>query len=70
MPTHHDSDTHKGAVESESPADASKQRDQNTSLSGQLPHRNADPFIKDHDTDNDTDYPEQSGTPEHSGQRE
>lgn len=69
MPTHHDSDTHKGAVESESPADVSHRPDQQGNLSGQLPHRNADPMIKDQDADNDTDFPEQGRTPEHSGQR-
>lgn len=70
MPIHHDSDTHKGAVESESPADIQHRPDQHSSLSGQLPHRGADSLIKDKDADNDTDFPEPGQVPEHSGQHE
>lgn len=70
MPEHHDSDSQKGAVESETPADASHRPDRHSSLSGQLPHRNADPLIKDRDSDNDTDFPEPGRVPEHSGQHD
>ena len=69
MPTHPDSDSHKGAVESQSPADSSHRPDRSR-LSGQLPHRAADPLIKDRDTDNDTDFPEPGLVPEHSGEHD
>jgi hypothetical protein len=62
---HYDSDSQKGAVESESPLDRSRGQ-----LKNQLPHRSADPLIKDKDEDNDTDYPEPGRVPEHSGQHE
>jgi hypothetical protein len=70
MPTHHDSDSHKGAVETESPADALHRPDQSSSLSGQLPHRGADSLIKNQDADNDTDFPEPGRVSEHSGQHD
>lgn len=66
MSKRHDSDSKKGAVESESPGDHSH----NTHLASQLPHRSADPFIKNRDEDNDTDFPEPGNVPEHSGQHE
>ena len=55
----HDADARKGAVEQES-------RDQktNTSLSGQMQHRNKSPMA---DT-LDTDFPEPGMSPEHTGQ--
>jgi hypothetical protein len=70
MPTRHDSDTRKGAVESQSPADSTPRPDQRSNLADQLPHRSADPMIKSLDEDNDTDFPEPGQAPEHSGQHE
>lgn len=64
MPNEHnerkDSDIHKGAVEDDRP-----QQEHNTSLGGQLGHRNQDEMLKD----NDSDYPEPGGNPEHSGEK-
>ena len=54
-----DNDTSKGTVESESP----KQRG-NSSMRGQLGHRTKNKMIKD----NDSDFPEPGGNPEHSGE--
>jgi hypothetical protein len=70
MPTRHDSDSCKGAVESQSPADSTPRPDLRSVLADQLPHRSADPMIKDLDEDNDTDFPEPGQVPEHSGQHE
>jgi hypothetical protein len=70
MPTRHDSDTLKGPVESESPTDSPRRTDLRSNLADQLPHRFADPMIKDLENDNDTDFPEPGRTPEHSGQHE
>lgn len=69
MQNHVDSDEHKGAEESQSP---SKQPNSSghSSLADQLPHRSADPLIKNREEDNDTDFPEPGQTPEHSGQKE
>ena len=53
-----DNDLQKGTVENG--------RDNDSSLAGQLPHREADPLIKA----NDTDFPEPGENPEHTGQRE
>jgi hypothetical protein len=56
---HPDSDSHKGAVESdrrESPNDES--------MAGQLGHRDQDGWLKE----SDSDFPEPGATPEHSGQ--
>ena len=60
MKTTKDQDCGKGAVEQES-------RDQptNTSLGGQLGHRDQDPLIKS----NDTDFPEPGNSEEHSGEK-
>jgi hypothetical protein len=55
---HPDQDCSKGAVESE----AGKRG--NTSLSGQLGHRDQDPLLKSADSD----FPEPGGNPEHSGE--
>ncbi len=61
MPNDHkDSDLHKGAVE-----DDSAGAEHNTSLRGQLGHRNQDEMLKD----NDSDYPEPGSNPEHSGEK-
>jgi len=55
-PAHEDPDYSKGAVES----------DGNSSLRGQLGHRDQNPLIKS----SDTDFPEPGGNPEHSGEPE
>jgi hypothetical protein len=54
-----DADLNKGAVEQDRPSQES-----NTSLHGQLPHREENPTIKAQDTD----YPEPGESPEHSGE--
>jgi hypothetical protein len=56
-----DQDRSKGAVEQEEkgPAD-------NTSMQGQLGHRDQDPMLKAADTD----FPEPGGNPEHTGEPE
>jgi len=56
-----DQDRSKGAVEED-------WRDQsdNTSMQGQLGHRDQDPLLKSADTD----FPEPGGGPEHSGEPE
>ena len=56
-----DQDRSKGAVEQD-------QRDpsDNTSMQGQLGHRDQDPLLKS----GDTDFPEPGGSPEHSGEPE
>src|SRR3954464_7683903 len=54
-----DADEGKGAVEQDKP----EQKD-NTSLSGQLPHRPDNKLIDG----NDTDFPEPGENPEHSGE--
>jgi hypothetical protein len=52
-----DNDLHKGAIEDDQPRE-----EHNTSMRGQLGHRN-----KDEITDgNDTDYPEPGENPEHT----
>ena len=53
-----DSDARKGAVESDS-----YQSHEDTSMSGQLGHRDPDPLIKE----SDTDFPEPDAHGEHSG---
>lgn len=54
-----DQDRGKGAVEQDRP-----QEPGNTSMSGQLGHRDQDPLLKS----SDTDFPEPGGSPEHSGE--
>jgi len=54
-----DADAGKGAVEQDKP-----EQTDNTSLSGQLPHRPNDKLI----SDNDSDFPEPGENPEHSGE--
>jgi hypothetical protein len=56
-----DSDLHKGAVEQDSP-----EQETNTSLAGQLPHRNEVPIVKAHDSD----FPEPGENEEHAGEPE
>ncbi len=57
---HADNDLHKGAVEDDQP-----RQEHNTSMRGQLGHRNQDEMLKD----NDSDYPEPGSSPEHSGEK-
>ncbi|PYX87481.1 MAG: hypothetical protein DMG68_11600 [Acidobacteria bacterium] len=59
MNAHKDQDRHKGAVEPEDRKDEG-----NTSLNGQLGHRDQDSRIKNADTD----FPEPGENPEHSGE--
>ena len=54
-----DQDRFKGAVEQED-----QSQEGNTSLSGQLGHRDQDPMLKSADTD----FPEPGENPEHSGE--
>jgi hypothetical protein len=56
-----DQDRGKGAVEQDGP-----QQPGNTSLQGQLGHRDQDPLLKS----SDTDFPETGGNPEHTGEAE
>jgi len=55
-----DQDRGKGAVEQDRPQDPSG----NTSMQGQLGHRDQDPLLKS----SDTDFPEPGAGPEHSGE--
>ena len=57
--TSKDQDCGKGAVEQDDRSQPS-----NTSLEGQLGHRDQDPLIKS----NDTDFPEPGSNVEHSGE--
>ena len=59
--TEKDSFAHKGAVEQDSP-----EQETNTSIAGQLPHRNQNPLVKSRDTD----FPEPGENPEHTGEPE
>jgi len=54
-----DQDREKGALEQDSKTERG-----NTSLAGQLGHRDQDPMMKG----NDSDFPEPGGNPEHSGE--
>jgi len=54
-----DQDRFKGAVEQEEP-----NQEGNTSMNGQLGHRDQDEMIKDADSD----FPEPGQSPEHSGE--
>ena len=56
-----DNDAHKGAIEADKPNQPTQ-----TSLEGQLPHRDQDPRIKGQDTD----FPEPGENPEYSGERQ
>ena len=56
-----DPDAQKGAVEQDAPEQGT-----NTSMAGQLPHRNQNPLVKS----SDSDYPEPGENPEHSGEPE
>lgn len=61
MKTTKDQDRTKGAVEQEE-----KDSSDNTSMEGQLGHRDQDPMLKSADSD----FPEPGGSPEHSGEPE
>lgn len=61
MAIHKDQDREKGAVEQDEPGQAG-----NTSLPGQLGHRDQDPILKEADSD----FPEPGQSPEHSGEPE
>jgi hypothetical protein len=52
----------KGAVENDAPADDRQRRTQDSSMSGQLGHRDQDEMLKD----NDTDFPGLDAEAEHS----
>jgi hypothetical protein len=54
-----DQDRTKGAVEQQEKGQAD-----NTSMQGQLGHRDQDPMLKSADSD----FPEPGGSPEHSGE--
>jgi len=54
-----DNDLHKGAFEEDNPREKPQ-----TSMKGQLSHRESDPMIKA----SDTDFPEPGENPEHSGE--
>ena len=56
--SHKDQDYGKGAEESD------RNQPGNTSLKGQLGHRDQNPLLKS----SDTDFPEPGGNPEHSGE--
>jgi len=56
-----DQDRMKGAVEQEEPGQTG-----NTSMQGQLGHRDQDPMLKDADSD----FPERGENPEHTGESE
>jgi hypothetical protein len=59
MTDHKDQDRAKGAVEQDE-----NNQGGNTSMNGQLGHRDQDPMIKDADSD----FPEPGQSPEHSGE--
>jgi len=59
-----DSDTSKGAVESQARHDTPKRTDLHSHLADQIPHRNADEMIDG----GDSDFPEPGSSPEHTGQ--
>ena len=63
--THPDGDILKGAVEEDTPARKGTHRAEQSSLSGQLGHRDQDAMLKD----NDTDFPEPDAEAEHSSGR-
>ncbi|MBZ5703806.1 MAG: hypothetical protein LAN63_00465 [Acidobacteriia bacterium] len=61
MTDHKDQDRLKGALEKEDPTQTD-----NTSMQGQLGHRDQDPMLKAADTD----FPEPGENPEHTGEPE
>jgi hypothetical protein len=61
--THPDEALRKGAVEGDGRHPDGKGRNEHTSLSGQLGHRDQDEMLKE----NDTDFPEPDAKAEHTG---
>jgi hypothetical protein len=61
---HHDSDTEKGAVESQAPYDKPEQPNLHSNLADQLPHRGEGDLLEGADSD----FPEPGSNPEHTGQ--
>ena len=59
LKTEKDQDRGKGAVEQDRP-----KQEGNTSMQGQIGHRDQDPLLKS----SDSDFPEPGGSPEHSGE--
>ena len=59
LSTEKDQDRGKGAVEQDKPKQTG-----NTSMGGQLGHRDQDPMLKS----SDSDFPEPGAGPEHSGE--
>jgi len=57
--TEKDQDRGKGAVEQDQPSQVG-----NTSMQGQIGHRDQDPLLKS----SDTDFPEPGTSPEHTGE--
>lgn len=64
MTTHPDEAIRKGAVEDSSPEANRKPAAGQSSLAGQLGHRDQDDLIKEHDSD----FPEPGAREEHSGE--
>lgn len=60
-----DSDIRKGAQEFDAPEQTQQRRQGDTSMSGQLGHRDEDADLKGYDTD----FPEPDAEGEHTGQR-
>ncbi len=60
-----DPDAGKGAVEGDGRGHSEEEKNGNTSLSGQNPHRVNSQLVKA----NDSDFPEPGNSPEHSGER-
>ncbi len=61
---HPDADERKGTVEDDSQHAAGDLPKSQESMAGQLGHRNRDDMARD----SDSDFPEPSSSPEHSGQ--
>jgi len=61
--TRQDEGLNKGAVEDDKPVPPGERKVQQSSLNGQLGHRDQDPMLKD----NDTDFPEPDAHAEHTG---
>ena len=63
--TRNDQDAGKGATEGDGRGSTDVEKDGNTSMAGQNPHRTQSRLVKA----NDSDFPEPGGSPEHSGQQ-
>jgi hypothetical protein len=61
LKSENDQDRGKGAVEEDRPSQTG-----NTSMQGQIGHRDQDPMLKS----SDSDFPEPGESPEHSGEEE